>query len=68
MSEDKTTKGWMALGPSLSGDAPEVYPIDDRMPHQVGSEGCPCRPFWCDGILVHQAFDNRTEMEYPHVH
>ena len=42
---------------------PEVAPINDLKPHEIGKVECWCNPFMDGDVLVHNAMDGRKAFE-----
>jgi hypothetical protein len=53
--------GWRC---DTGGDLPPtVYPLDDLRDHIVDGRPCWCNPFDDDGVVVHNAADEREKYE-----
>lgn len=46
--------GW-----AVYNSAPEVAPINDLKPHEIGKIECWCNPYMEGNVLVHNALDGR---------
>ena len=40
---------------------PEVAPVNDLRPHEIGKVECWCNPFMDGDVLVHNALDGREK-------
>jgi len=57
---------WQSLGPIIIAGKRTpacVYPLDDLRGHIPDAAACWCKPFMDDGILVHNAMDEREKYE-----
>lgn len=51
---DGSIDGW-----TVYNALPEVAPINDLRPHEIGKVECWCNPFMDGDVLVHNALDRR---------
>lgn len=53
---------WRGLG--RTDDVPAcVYPLDDLREHEPDNTQCWCKPYFDDGVLVHNSMDRREDYE-----
>jgi hypothetical protein len=55
------TVAWAAI--VREDGTPCVYPLNDLRPHDLQINGCWCRPFWDDHVIVHNSMDQREAYE-----
>lgn len=53
---------WRVYG-AHDGKPATVFPIGDWREHDPDDPQCWCRPRWDDGVLVHNAMDQREAYE-----
>lgn len=58
MTETITNSGWQVYE-----SFPEVAPINDLKPHEIGNFECWCHPCTDGDVIVHNAMDGREAFE-----